>query len=44
MRRGKLIVGKFVEKEKPTFLDDMNTHLGKVLGDNYQLYGRIEND
>lgn len=42
--QGKLIVGKFVEKEKPTFLDDMNTHLGKVLGDNYQLYGRIEND
>ncbi|MEN8152793.1 MAG: thiamine pyrophosphate-dependent enzyme [Acidobacteriota bacterium] len=42
--QGKLIVGKFVEKEKPTFLDDMNSHLGKVMGDDYQLYGRIEND
>ena len=42
--QGKLIVGKFVEKERPTFLDAMNEHLGKVLGDDYQLYGRINND
>ena len=42
--QGKLIVGKFVEKEKPTFLDAMNEHLGKVLGDDYQLYGRLNND
>jgi 2-oxoglutarate ferredoxin oxidoreductase subunit beta len=41
--QGKLIVGKFVEKDKPTFLDAMNTHLGKVLGDDYQLYGRLNN-
>ena len=41
--QGKLIVGKFVEKEKPTFLEAMNKHLGKVLGDDYQLYGRINN-
>jgi 2-oxoglutarate ferredoxin oxidoreductase subunit beta len=40
----KLIVGKFVHKEKPTFLDAMNKHLGTVLGDDYQLYGRINND
>lgn len=40
--QGKLIVGKFVHKEKPTFLDAMNAHLGKVLGDDYQLYGRIK--
>jgi len=40
----KLIVGKFVHKEKPTFLDAMNEHLGTVLGDDYQLYGRINND
>jgi 2-oxoglutarate ferredoxin oxidoreductase subunit beta len=39
--QGKLIVGKFVEKEKPTFLDAMNTHMGNVLGDDYQLYGRL---
>jgi 2-oxoglutarate ferredoxin oxidoreductase subunit beta len=41
--QGKLIVGKFVDKEKPTFLDAMNEHLAKVLGDDYQLYGRLNN-
>lgn len=41
--QGKLIVGKFVDTPKPTFLDAMNAHLGKVLGDDYQLYGRTEN-
>jgi 2-oxoglutarate ferredoxin oxidoreductase subunit beta len=42
--QGKLIVGKFVEKDKPTFLDAMNKHFMNVLGDDYQLYGRINND
>ncbi|MCP2520513.1 thiamine pyrophosphate-dependent enzyme [Candidatus Aminicenantes bacterium AC-708-M15] len=42
--QGKLIVGKFVEKEKPTFLDAMNQRLSRVLGDKYQLYGRINDD
>jgi len=42
--QGKLTVGKFVEKERPTFLDAMNEHLGHVLGDDYQLYGRCCND
>ena len=42
--QGKLIVGKFVDKEKSTFLDAMNKHLFNVLGDNYELYGRINND
>ena len=37
--QGKLIVGKFVDIEKPTFLDCMNEHLGKVLGDKYKPYG-----
>lgn len=37
--QGKLIVGKFVDKEKPTFLDAMNNHLSRVLGDKYQPYG-----
>jgi 2-oxoglutarate ferredoxin oxidoreductase subunit beta len=41
--QGKLVCGKFVHKEKPTFLDAMNKHLGNVLGDDYQLYGRINN-
>ena len=42
--QGKLIVGKFIDKEKPTFLDAMNTHMINVLGDDYELYGRINND
>lgn len=42
--QGKLIVGKFVDKEKPTFLEAMNQHLNRVLGDDYQKYGRINND
>jgi 2-oxoglutarate ferredoxin oxidoreductase subunit beta len=42
--QGKLIVGKFVEKDKPTFLDAMNKHFLNVLGDDYQLYGRLNND
>lgn len=37
--QGKLIVGKFVDKEKPTFLDCMNAHLQKSLGDKYTPYG-----
>lgn len=42
--QGKLVVGKFVDKDKPTFLDAMNKHFANVLGDDYQLYGRINND
>jgi len=42
--QGKLIVGKFVDKEKPTFLDAMDTHYSNVLGDDYQLYGRINHE
>lgn len=37
--QGKIIVGKFIDKQKPTFLDCMNSHLGKVLGDKYKPYG-----
>jgi len=37
--QGKIIVGKFVDREKPTFLSCMNEHLSKVLGDKYQRYG-----
>ena len=37
--QGKLIVGKFVDIEKPTFLDCMNEHLAKVLGEKYKAYG-----
>jgi len=36
---GEIVVGTFVERERPTWLDAMNDHLGKVLGDRYQRYG-----
>jgi 2-oxoglutarate ferredoxin oxidoreductase subunit beta len=37
--QGKLVVGKFVDKDKQTFLDAMNTHMTKILGDKYVRYG-----
>jgi 2-oxoglutarate ferredoxin oxidoreductase subunit beta len=37
--QGKLIVGKFIDIQKPTFLDCMNEHLAKVLGEKYKPYG-----
>jgi 2-oxoglutarate ferredoxin oxidoreductase subunit beta len=37
--QGKITVGKFIDKDKPTYLDCMNDHLQKVLGEKYQPYG-----
>jgi len=37
--QGKMICGKFVDRERPTFLDGMNAHMKKVLGDKYVPYG-----
>ena len=37
--QGKLVCGKFVDKEKPTFLDAMEEHMTKILGDKYVKYG-----
>ena len=37
--QGKLTVGTFVNKEKPTFLEAMNTHMTRVLGDKFSPYG-----
>ncbi|MDZ7291599.1 MAG: thiamine pyrophosphate-dependent enzyme [candidate division KSB1 bacterium] len=39
--RDKIVVGKFVDRERPTFLDAMNGRLAQVLGDKYELYGRV---
>jgi len=41
--QGKITCGKFVDKEKPTFLDAMNSHFTKTFGDEYEPYG-VEND
>lgn len=34
-----IIVGKFVDIERPTFIDQMNSHLKKTLGDKYVPWG-----
>ena len=36
--QGKITVGKFVDKERPTYLDAMNDHYSKKFGEKYQLY------
>jgi 2-oxoglutarate ferredoxin oxidoreductase subunit beta len=38
--QSKIKVGKFVERDKPTYLDNVNQHYANVLGDEYQLYGK----
>ena len=36
--QGKIIVGKFVDKDKPTYLDSMNAFYAKKFGDTYSPY------
>jgi 2-oxoglutarate ferredoxin oxidoreductase subunit beta len=38
----KIVVGKFVDIEKPTFLEARDEHYRRVLGDSYQPYRGIE--
>ncbi len=38
--QGKIIIGKFVDREKPTYLDSANRCNTKFIGDDYQLYGK----
>ena len=38
--QGKIAMGKFVDRQKPTYLDAVNDHYVKVIGDDYQLYGK----
>jgi 2-oxoglutarate ferredoxin oxidoreductase subunit beta len=40
--QGKIVMGKFVEKHKPTYLEAVNTHYANVIGDDYQLYGKTD--
>ena len=35
-----MLVGKFVERQKPTYLDAVNATCAKLIGDDYQLYGK----
>lgn len=39
--QGKIKVGKFLDKEKPDFIECMNDHLGEKLGTQYQPYGDL---
>jgi 2-oxoglutarate ferredoxin oxidoreductase subunit beta len=36
---GPIVVGKFVDRERPTWLDAMNAHLAQQLGEKYAPYG-----
>jgi len=38
--QGKIVIGKFVEKNKPTYLEAANKCNIKLVGDDYQLYGK----
>jgi 2-oxoglutarate ferredoxin oxidoreductase subunit beta len=38
--QGKIHMGKFVQKDKPTYLDAMKAHYVNVIGDDYELYGK----
>lgn len=38
--QGKIVVGKFVEKDKPTYLEASDKCAIKLVGDDYQLYGK----
>jgi 2-oxoglutarate/2-oxoacid ferredoxin oxidoreductase subunit beta len=37
--QGEIVVGKFVDRERPTWLDSMNSHFTGHFGDKYQVYG-----
>jgi 2-oxoglutarate ferredoxin oxidoreductase subunit beta len=36
----KIIVGKFIEKDKPTYIEALDKRCVQVVGDDYQLYGK----
>ncbi len=38
--QSKIKMGTFVHREKPTYLEAVNTHYANVIGDEYQLYGK----
>ena len=40
--QSELVIGKFVDREMPTWLDDMNRRHKEALGDKYQIYKGIK--
>ncbi|MBI4456973.1 MAG: 2-oxoacid:ferredoxin oxidoreductase subunit beta [Acidobacteria bacterium] len=39
--RDKIVIGKFVDRERPTFLDALNSRLLEALGNRYEPYGKV---
>ncbi len=39
--RDKMVLGKFVDIERPTFLDALNARFGEVFGKKYKAYGAV---
>jgi 2-oxoglutarate ferredoxin oxidoreductase subunit beta len=38
--QGKIVIGKFVDKVKPTYIEALDNQCVKVVGDDYELYGK----
>ena len=38
--QGKIAMGKFVDRQRATYLDAVNDHYVNVIGDDYELYGK----
>ncbi len=38
--QGKIVIGKFVDKNKPTYSEALDERCVKVVGDDYELYGK----
>ena len=41
---GQILVGKFVDVERPTFLDAMNNHFSNVFKDKFTKYEGVDNE
>ena len=42
--QGKIVVGKFVDRDAPTYLQKMNAHLSNVLGERFTRWGEPTSD
>lgn len=42
--QGQIVVGKFIDRERPTFIDALNNRFAQVFGDKYELYGRVNDE
>lgn len=42
--RDQIVVGNFVDRERPTFMDALNTRFTEVFGKKYEPYGKLANE